>query len=57
MSTTHRCRQVLVSLAVALALGATVALSGQSWSAPRTPWGDPDLQGVYTNIEEQPSSR
>jgi hypothetical protein len=19
------------------------------WSAPRTPWGDPDLQGVYTN--------
>ena len=22
------------------------------WSAPRTPWGDPDLQGIYTNKDE-----
>jgi hypothetical protein len=22
------------------------------WTAPRTPWGDPDLQGIYTNKDE-----
>jgi hypothetical protein len=53
MNSTHQNRRILVSLAVALALGATVALSGQSsWTAPRTPWGDPDLQGTYTNSNE-----
>jgi hypothetical protein len=25
---------------------------GSSYSAPRTPWGDPDLQGTYTNGSE-----
>ena len=25
---------------------------GQSYTAPRTPWGDPDLQGTYTNSNE-----
>ena len=41
-----------VSLACAAALiGVTATpLSGQS--APRTPWGDPDLQGTYTNTYE-----
>jgi hypothetical protein len=24
-----------------------------SWTPPRTPWGDPDIQGVYTNKYEQ----
>ena len=30
-----------------------------SYSAPRTPWGDPDLQGTYTNSNESgiPMSR
>jgi hypothetical protein len=37
------CIAVLVSIAV-------VPLSSQS--APRTPWGDPDLQGTYTNTYE-----
>ena len=23
-----------------------------SYSAPHTPWGDPDLQGTYTNSDE-----
>src|SRR6187551_2658386 len=26
--------------------------SGGAYSAPRTPWGDPDLQGTYTNTNE-----
>jgi hypothetical protein len=28
------------------------ATSTSTWIPPRTPWGDPDLQGVYTNQEE-----
>jgi hypothetical protein len=41
-----------LSLACAVAfVSVTVApLSGQN--APRTPWGDPDLQGTYTNTYE-----
>jgi hypothetical protein len=26
--------------------------SAKRWSSPRTPWGDPDLQGVYANDNE-----
>ena len=26
--------------------------AAKRWSPPRTPWGDPDLQGVYTNDNE-----
>jgi hypothetical protein len=33
------------------AAGATAKVS-RAWKAPRTPWGDPDLQGVYTNKDE-----
>lgn len=25
----------------------------KKWTAPRTPWGDPDLQGSYSNLSEQ----
>jgi hypothetical protein len=33
--------------------------ASSSYSAPRTPWGDPDLQGTYTNSDESgtPMSR
>jgi hypothetical protein len=24
----------------------------RSWTPPKTPWGDPDLQGIYTNKDE-----
>jgi hypothetical protein len=41
---------LIVGCAVALVSAATVPLSGQG--APRTPWGDPDLQGTYTNTYE-----
>jgi hypothetical protein len=35
-------------------VGAVLQLSAQngSYRAPRTPWGDPDLQGNYTNLSE-----
>jgi hypothetical protein len=39
--------------AIVLAFGATVAgQSTRSWSAPRTPWGHPDLHGTYSNDDE-----
>jgi hypothetical protein len=31
--------------------GRTVAT--KSWTTPRTPWGDPDISGVFTNKDEQ----
>jgi hypothetical protein len=27
--------------------------AAQTWTPPRTPWGDPDLQGNYSNKYEQ----
>lgn len=40
----------------ALTLGAAMfsiaSVGGQSWSVPKTPWGDPDLQGVFTTDDE-----
>ena len=41
--------------AVRAQAGATSAQSGGAgrWVTPRTPWGDPDLQGDYTNKYEQ----
>src|SRR5688500_9011191 len=32
---------------------ASKAAASGTWTAPRTPWGDPDLQGNYTNTYEQ----
>jgi hypothetical protein len=34
------------------AKGSPGALATRKWTPPRTPWGDPDLQGVYTNNDE-----
>ena len=36
-----------------LVLSATVLMAQRSETVPRTPWGDPDLQGNYTNKYEQ----
>jgi hypothetical protein len=40
----------LLACTAALLSAVVVPLSGQT--APRTPWGDPDLQGTYTNTYE-----
>ena len=43
-------------LTLALVMGSlTAPLSGQSpagWTAPRTPWGEPDIQGLFTTDDE-----
>src|SRR5262245_27813200 len=47
---------LLVWTAVAPVAGQTANAPARgaaaSWTAPRTPWGDPDLQGTYTNTYE-----
>lgn len=42
-----------VSVAATLMALASVGVATQGgWTPPRTPWGDPDLQGIWTNIRE-----
>jgi hypothetical protein len=41
-----------VVAAVVVAFGAVGIPAGAQTKAPRTPWGDPDLQGTYTNTYE-----
>ena len=43
-----------LAVAVVVVFGA-ITLSAQKpagYKAPKTPWGDPDLQGNYTNLSE-----
>ena len=35
-----------------LVIAAVASASAQRASTPRTPWGDPDLKGTYTNTYE-----
>jgi hypothetical protein len=46
---------VVVSTSSSVATQAPPASSARpkAWTAPRTPWGDPDLQGTFTNKYEQ----
>src|SRR4051795_7239677 len=55
-----------IALAIGLAVGAplVVTVAGQAQTAaaptytpPRTPWGDPDLQGVYDFLTRIPMER
>ena len=41
-------RNVMVVIAFVVA---AVPVIGQSWTPPRTPWGDPDLQGFWPSSE------
>jgi hypothetical protein len=48
---------LLVAATAALVAGgvltdARLAAQSQTWTAPRTPWGDPDLSGIYSNSDE-----
>ena len=50
---------VVLSCVAALAVLApmTAAAQPDGWTAPRTPWGDPDLIGTYTNKTITPVQR
>jgi hypothetical protein len=46
-------RTVVAALVlVLLSAGAGAQTGSSTYTAPRTPWGDPDLQGNYTNLWE-----
>jgi hypothetical protein len=49
-STVMAAAMLLAVSAAAQAPKATTAV--KKWTAPRTPWGDPDLQGPYSNLSE-----
>ena len=54
MSSRHVGRGATIACVCALVWALLVPLAAQTktWTAPRTPWGDPDLQGTYTNTYE-----
>ena len=43
--------RVLAVIGAAVVVGAA-ALGAQTFSPPKTPWGHPDLQGIYSNDDE-----
>jgi hypothetical protein len=43
---------VVIASAIAIHAQDSPPPAGSGWTAPRTPWGDPDLQGNYTNKYE-----
>ena len=43
--------KALAIIGVSVVVGA-VALGAQTFSPPKTPWGHPDLQGIYSNDDE-----
>jgi hypothetical protein len=43
---------VVISFATAIEAQHAASSNGSSWTASRTAWGDPDLQGTYTNKYE-----
>jgi hypothetical protein len=50
---------LVAAIAVAWLAPVTVASQGQTaakktWSVPRTPWGEPDLQGIWSNFDQTP---
>ena len=51
-----RFRVVVLAVAAAAAVSTAISLSAQApskaYTAPRTPWGHPDLQGTYSNDDE-----
>jgi hypothetical protein len=44
--------KALIASAVALTMTALLSLGAAEWKAPRTPWGEPDLQGIWTSQPE-----
>src|SRR6266487_6580795 len=49
----HRFRTSFILAAVVLLVVVAPlfgqAPTGKNWAPPKTPWGDPDLQGIYTS--------
>ena len=50
-------RMAVAALVLACVAGAPAAAQDRKYSTPRTPWGDPDLQGTYSNRTITPFER
>ena len=61
MACRHRGSAIFLACLAATALASAQSSAqtnvGASAATPRTPWGDPDLQGTYTNHEQVPLER
>src|SRR5215467_15032234 len=44
--------KTLLTSAITVVVGGLVSLTAADWKAPRTPWGEPDLQGIWTGQAE-----
>jgi hypothetical protein len=44
--------RTFVTLAIVATTGGLMSLAAADWKAPRTPWGEPDLQGIWTSQAE-----
>ena len=51
------CALLVVALTAVPAAAQTQTGSVESWSAPRTSWGDPDLQGIWSFATITPLER
>ena len=49
--------RMLALIALAMCSAPLVPAEESEWTLPRTPWGDPDLQGVWTNETITPFER
>ena len=45
-------RALVIAGLIALGAISVSAQKAADYKTPRTPWGDPDLQGNYTNLSE-----
>ena len=52
----HRIAAALLMLA-SVVVAPAAAQDSRKWSPPRTPWGEPDLQGTYSNRTITPFER
>lgn len=44
--------RALLAAATFVSIAAAQSSEPKNWTHPRTPWGDPDLQGIFTNSNE-----
>ena len=51
------CAVMVGVLLVPVGVSGQILAGGNSWEPVRTPWGDPDLQGIWTNTTTTPLQR
>jgi hypothetical protein len=53
----NACARIALSSFIVAAMAATSVTAAEKYKAPRTSWGDPLIQGVYTNNTDVPLER